>query len=56
METFPPLEQQMAMAVWGLGLMVAPILGPTLGRLDHGQLELGSWNFYINLRLARSPS
>src|ERR1700749_3370971 len=31
METFPPEEQQMGMAVWGVGLMVAPILGPTLG-------------------------
>ena len=31
METFPPEEQQMAMATWGVGLMVAPILGPTLG-------------------------
>src|SRR5471030_2969192 len=31
METFPPEEQQMGMAVWGMGLMVAPILGPTLG-------------------------
>src|SRR5271169_1363814 len=31
METFPPEEQQMAMATWGVGLMIAPILGPTLG-------------------------
>jgi DHA2 family multidrug resistance protein len=31
METFPPEEQQMAMALWGMGLMVAPIAGPTLG-------------------------
>src|ERR1700732_704227 len=29
METFPPDEQEMGMAVWGMGLMVAPILGPT---------------------------
>src|SRR6516225_7078746 len=29
METFPPSEQQLAMAIWGLGLMVAPITGPT---------------------------
>jgi DHA2 family multidrug resistance protein len=40
METFPPEEQQMAMALWGMGLMVAPIIGPTLGGLDHRQLEL----------------
>src|ERR1051326_6678744 len=25
METFPPEEQQLAMALWGVGLMVAPI-------------------------------
>ena len=26
METFPPEEQQLAMATWGVGMMVAPIL------------------------------
>src|SRR6202050_792467 len=31
METFPPREQAMAMAVWGIGMMVAPIMGPTIG-------------------------
>jgi MFS transporter, DHA2 family, multidrug resistance protein len=48
METFPPEEQQMAMAVWGMGLMVAPILGPTLGGwiTDNWTWR---WNFYINL-------
>src|SRR5580658_7079431 len=48
METFPPEEQQMGMAVWGVGLMVAPILGPTLGGwiTDNWNWR---WNFYINL-------
>ncbi|MGH7932615.1 MAG: DHA2 family efflux MFS transporter permease subunit [Candidatus Binataceae bacterium] len=48
METFPPEEQQMAMAMWGVGLMVAPILGPTLGGwiTDNWSWR---WNFYINL-------
>ncbi len=48
METFPPDEQQMAMALWGVGLMVAPILGPTLGGwiTDNWNWR---WNFYINL-------
>src|SRR4029077_9159543 len=27
METFPPKEQAMAMAVWGIGMMVGPVLG-----------------------------
>jgi len=31
METFPPAEQGLAMATWGVGLMLAPIMGPTLG-------------------------
>jgi DHA2 family multidrug resistance protein len=48
METFPPEEQQMAMALWGVGLMVAPILGPTLGGwiTDNWNWR---WNFYINV-------
>ena len=38
METFPPEEQAMAMAFWGIGMMVAPMMGPTARRLDHRQL------------------
>lgn len=30
-DTFPPKEQVKAMAVWGIGIMAAPVLGPTLG-------------------------
>src|SRR5256714_14476613 len=48
METFPPAEQQLAMAMWGVGLMVAPIMGPTLGGwiTDNWNWR---WNFYINV-------
>lgn len=48
METFPPEEQQLAMAVWGMGLMVAPIAGPTLGGwiTDNWSWR---WNFYFNV-------
>src|ERR1700751_185875 len=48
METFPPEEQQLAMAMWGMGLMVAPILGPTVGGwiTDNWNWR---WNFYINV-------
>src|ERR1700731_916509 len=48
METFAPEEQQMAMAMWGVGLMIAPILGPTLGGwiTDNWNWR---WNFYINV-------
>ena len=31
METFPPEEQALAMAVYGLGIVAAPVIGPTLG-------------------------
>jgi MFS transporter, DHA2 family, multidrug resistance protein len=48
METFPAEEQGLAMAMWGVGLMVAPLLGPTLGGwiTDNWTWR---WNFYINL-------
>ena len=48
METFAPEEQQMAMATWGVGLMIAPILGPTLGGwiTDNWNWR---WNFFINI-------
>jgi DHA2 family multidrug resistance protein len=48
METFPPQEQQLAMATWSLGLMVAPVLGPTVGGwiTDNWSWR---WNFYINI-------
>ncbi len=50
METFPPDEQAMAMATWGMGLMVAPIMGPTLGGWITDNLSW-RWNFYINVPL-----
>ena len=48
METFPPEEQAMAMAMWGVGLMAAPIMGPTLGGwiTDNWSWR---WNFFINI-------
>ena len=47
-ETFPVQQRGKAIAIWGMGVMVAPILGPSLG----GYLtEVISWRwtFYINL-------
>ncbi|HJV85223.1 MAG TPA: DHA2 family efflux MFS transporter permease subunit [Noviherbaspirillum sp.] len=47
-EAYPPQERGKAMAIWGLGVMVGPVLGPTLG----GWLtEAASWRwtFYINV-------
>ena len=48
METFPPNEQTLAMAVWGIGMMVAPILGPTVGGYITDNWNW-RWNFYINV-------
>ncbi len=47
-DTYPPDKQGDAMAIWGIGIMTAPILGPTLG----GYItEISSWRwvFYINI-------
>jgi len=47
-DIYPPEERTRAMAIWGLGVMVGPILGPTLG----GYLtDIASWRwtFYVNI-------
>jgi MFS transporter, DHA2 family, multidrug resistance protein len=48
LETFPPEEHTLAMTTSGIGMMLAPVLGPTIG----GWITLNwnwRWNFYINL-------
>jgi DHA2 family multidrug resistance protein len=47
-EIFPLRQRGMAMAVWGTGVMMGPILGPTLGGwiVDDWSWR---WIFYINL-------
>ncbi len=47
-EIFPLKQRGMAMAVWGVGVMMGPILGPTLGGwiADNWSWR---WIFYINL-------
>ncbi len=47
-EIFPLKERGTAMAVWGFGIMLAPILGPTLGGLIADNWSW-RWIFYINL-------
>src|SRR5690349_21967725 len=47
-DAYPIEERGRAMAIWGLGVMVGPVLGPTLG----GWLtDVASWRwtFYINV-------
>jgi MFS transporter, DHA2 family, multidrug resistance protein len=48
LETFPPEKRGQAMAVFGFGVVVAPVLGPTLG----GWITVNyswRWAFYINI-------
>lgn len=48
METFPPREQGMAMAIFGVGAMFGPIIGPTLGGWITDNMNW-RWIFYINI-------
>ena len=47
-ETFPARQRGMAMAMWGIGIMFAPIIGPTLGGwiTDNWSWR---WVFYLNV-------
>jgi DHA2 family multidrug resistance protein len=47
-EIFPFRQRGLAMAVWGMGVMMAPILGPTVGGwiCDNWSWP---WIFYVNL-------
>jgi DHA2 family multidrug resistance protein len=47
-ETFPAAERGKAMAIWGMGVMVAPIVGPSLGGYLTEVINW-RWTFYINL-------
>lgn len=47
-DSFEKHEQGKAMAIWGMGIIIAPIMGPTLGGYitDHSSWR---WVFYINV-------
>jgi DHA2 family multidrug resistance protein len=47
-EAYPPHERGKALAIWGMGVMAAPILGPTLGGWLTETVNW-RWNFYINV-------
>jgi DHA2 family multidrug resistance protein len=48
MEAFPPDQRGKAMGFWGLGIVVAPILGPVLGGWLTDNYSW-RWVFYINV-------
>lgn len=48
LESFPPRQHGTAMAVYGIGVVVAPIVGPTLGGWITDSYSW-RWIFYINL-------
>jgi MFS transporter, DHA2 family, multidrug resistance protein len=48
LESFPPAKRGVAMALFGLGVVVAPVLGPTLGGWLTEQYTW-RWAFYVNI-------
>jgi DHA2 family multidrug resistance protein len=48
LESFPPHERGEAMALWGLGIVVAPIFGPVIGGWLTDNYSW-RWIFYINI-------
>ncbi|HUJ87333.1 MAG TPA: DHA2 family efflux MFS transporter permease subunit [Burkholderiales bacterium] len=47
-DTYPLEERGKAMAIWGVGVMLGPILGPTLGGYLTDALSW-RWAFYVNV-------
>jgi DHA2 family multidrug resistance protein len=48
LDSYPPEERGSAMAIWGMGVMLAPIMGPTLGAWLTDNYSW-HWVFLINL-------
>ena len=48
LDTYPPHKQGQAMSIWSVGIMIGPILGPTLGGYLTEWLSW-RWVFYINV-------
>lgn len=48
LQVFPGEQRGKAMAIWAMGVMVAPVMGPTLGGWLTEEMSW-RWTFYINL-------
>ncbi|AMN45373.1 DHA2 family efflux MFS transporter permease subunit [Rhodoplanes sp. Z2-YC6860] len=48
LDSYPPEQRGQAMAIWGMGVMLGPIMGPTLGGFLTDQYSW-HWVFLINL-------
>jgi DHA2 family multidrug resistance protein len=48
LDSYPPEQRGQAMAIWGIGVMLGPILGPTVGGFLTEQYSW-HWVFLINL-------
>lgn len=48
LDIYPPEQRGSAMAIWGVGVMVGPILGPTLGGYLTDVYDW-RWVFFVNL-------
>lgn len=48
LDLYPPQKRGQVMAIWGMGVMVGPILGPTLGGYLTDAYDW-RWVFYVNL-------
>ena len=48
LDSYPPEKRGQAMAIWGMGVMLGPIMGPTLGGFLTDQYSW-HWVFLINL-------
>ncbi len=48
LQVFPGEQRGKAMAIWAMGVMVAPVMGPTLGGWLTEEISW-RWTFYINL-------
>jgi DHA2 family multidrug resistance protein len=48
MSSYPPAKRGVALAIWGMTIVVAPVLGPILGGLITDSMSW-PWIFYINI-------